>query len=248
MQKYSFAEHFLELKNRVLKVVLFFTMFFGVSYCFKENIFEFFLGPLASLSGGVSRKIIYTGLAEAFFSYVKLSSFVAFAVTVPFACYQFYAFIAPGLHRFEKNIIAMMLTFSPLLFFCGLVFVFYFVMPKAWEFFLSYENNKISLPLVMEARISEYLSLVMQLTIAFGVAFQLPIFIVIFCILGVVGSSTLRQKRRFSIVIIFIIAAMLTPPDVISQIALAIPLLMLYEVSIMLCVLVENRENKNVRR
>ena len=241
MQKYTFKEHFIELKNRLMKIVLFFILFFGISYWFKENIYDFFLKPLVDLSVGVDRKIIYTGLAEAFFSYIKLSLFVASFITLPFICYQFYAFITPGLHKFEKRIVLTVLAFSPILFYCGSFFVFYVVMPRAWDFFLSYENNSMSLPLIMEARISEYLSLVMQLTVAFGAAFQLPVIMVILGVLGVVNSAMLKRRRRIAVVIIFIVAAIFTPPDVISQIALAIPLLILYEVSIMLCKLVENR-------
>lgn len=244
MQKYSFKEHFIELKNRFLKIVFCFLIFFCISYYFREHIYNFFLQPLADLSLSDSRKIIYTGLTEAFVSYIKLSFFVSLFATFPFICYQAYGFISPGLHKFEKKIIIILLSVSPLLFYLGVFFVFYFVMPKAWSFFLSYENGNAIVPLVMEARISEYLSLVMQMTFAFGVAFQLPVIMVILCILGIIDVTMLKQKRRISIVIIFIIAAILTPPDVISQIALAIPLLLLYEVSIILCNLVENRGSK----
>ncbi|MDP4708591.1 MAG: twin-arginine translocase subunit TatC [Rickettsiaceae bacterium] len=241
MQKYTFKEHFIELKKRFILIVCCFMIFFTISYLFKENIYDFFLKPLVDLSTNTDRKIIYTGLTEAFFSYIKLSIFVSFAATIPFICYQVYAFISPGLHVFEKRIVLTLLVFSPILFYCGGFFVFYIVMPRAWDFFLSYENNNMSLPLVMEARISEYLNLVMQLTMAFGAAFQLPIIMVILGIVGIVNSTGLKKQRRVAIVVIFIVAAIFTPPDVISQIALAIPLLILYEVSIMLCKLVENR-------
>lgn len=240
MRKYTFREHFIELKNCLLKVICFFLMTFIISYWFREDIYGFFLKPLADLSVEEGRKIIYTGLAEAFFAYIKLALFSAFVVTLPFICYQFYTFITPGLHHFEKRIVISMLIFSPILFYCGSLFVFYFVMPRAWNFFLSYENNSLELPLVMEARISEYLSLVIQLIIAFGATFQLPIVMVILGVLGIINSDTLKRKRRIAIVIIFIAAAIFTPPDVISQVALAVPLLLLYEVSIILCKLLEN--------
>lgn len=244
LQKYTFKEHFIELKNCFLKIVVFFIMFLGISYWFRENLYELFLKPLVDLSTETDRKIIYTGLAEAFFSYIKLAVFVAFSITLPFICYQIYSFISPGLQGFEKKITATMLVFSPILFYCGGFFVFYIVMPRAWEFFLSYENNNIGLPLVLEARISEYLSLVIQLMVAFGSAFQLPIIMVILSVTGIIDSDMLKRKRRISIVIVFIVAAIFTPPDVISQIALAIPLLFLYEVSIMLCKLVERKRIK----
>lgn len=241
MQKYTLKEHLLEIKKRFLVVFVFFIAAFALCYSFREEIFEIFLTPLADILDREGRRIIYTGLAEAFFSYIKLSIFVAFSFIIPLICYQLYAFIAPGLLVGEKNLIILILSLSPILFYIGGFFVFYFVMPRAWEFFLSYENNNINIPLVLEARISEYLGLVIQLTFAFGVAFQLPVIMVILDILGIISSDFLKKKRRLSIVIIFILAAIFTPPDVISQIALAIPLLLLYEISIILCKMVENK-------
>jgi sec-independent protein translocase protein TatC len=241
MQRYTFKEHFIELKNRLLRIICFFIISFGVCYYFIDEIYNFFLSPLSSLISDGNRKIIYTGLTEAFFSYIKLAIFSAFCITLPVICYQCYAFVTPGLILREKRIVSATLGLSPILFYLGGLFVFYFVMPRAWEFFLSYENSDIILPLVLEARISEYLSLVIQLTLAFGIAFQLPIIMVILAVIGLVSSHALKEKRRIAIVIIFIIAAIFTPPDVISQIALAIPLLLLYEVSILLCKLVEKK-------
>lgn len=241
MQKYTLKEHLLEIKKRFLFVFVSFIAAFALCYSFKEEVFEVFLTPLTDILDREGRRIIYTGLAEAFFSYIKLSIFVAFSIVIPVICYQLYAFIAPGLLACEKKLIILILSFSPILFYIGSFFVFYFVMPRAWEFFLSYENNNINIPLVLEARISEYLDLVIQLTFAFGMAFQLPVIMVILAMLGLISSDFLKDRRRVSIVIIFILAAIFTPPDVISQIALAIPLLLLYEISIILCKLVENK-------
>lgn len=242
MQKYSFKEHFLELKNRLLIISVLFFFLFALSYYFSDNIYDLLLNPLVENSKNSLRKIIYTGLAEAFFSYLKLSLFSAFLLILPIICYQFYAFIKPGLHEFEQKILKTILFFSPLLFYGAAFFVFYFVMPRAWEFFLSYENSNLTLPLVMEARISEYLDLTIQLMMVFGLAFQLPIIMIILSILGLIDAGFLKRKRRIAIVLIFIIAAIFTPPDVISQIALAIPLIFLYEISIIFCKLVENKK------
>jgi sec-independent protein translocase protein TatC len=244
VQKYTFKEHFIELKKRLLIVFAFFLIAFAFCYAFRDEIYSFFLSPLVDVSERDSRKIIYTGLAEAFFSYIKLSIFSAFCITIPMICYQIYTFIAPGLLQTEKTLVKLVMYSSPLLFYVGSFFVFYFVMPRAWEFFLSYENNSAGIPLVLEARISEYLELVMQFTFAFGMAFQLPVIMVILGAMGLIHSNSLQTKRRVAIVIIFIVSAIFTPPDVISQIALAIPLLLLYEVSIILCKLVENRRLK----
>ncbi len=241
MKKYTFREHFRELKRRFLQLFGMFIIAFGLCYWFSDNIYRIILSPLIEITGDNSRKIIYTSLTEAFFSYIKLSAFAAFILVFPFCCYQVYAFIRPGLHKEEGKIIASVLSLSPLLFYFGCFFMFYLVMPNAWLFFISYENVDVGLPLVLEARISEYLSLVIQLTLAFGISFQLPIIMIILSAIGLVSTDSLKRKRRVAIVIIFIVAAILTPPDVFSQIALAIPLLLLYEVSILLCKLLEKK-------
>jgi sec-independent protein translocase protein TatC len=181
----------------------------------------------------------------AFFTYLKLSLWAAFLIIIPVISYQLYRFISPGLLKNEKTIILPTLVISPLLFYLGGVFVFYLVMPNAWQFFLSFENLDSSMPIILEARISEYLTVVMQLITAFGLAFELPVIMLILSVLELVSAQGLRNKRRLAIVIIFIIAAILTPPDVLSQISLAIPLILLYEISIVICNLIENRSKKN---
>jgi sec-independent protein translocase protein TatC len=195
VQKFTLREHFLELKFRLIKIILFFVIAFLVSYYYSDNIYQFLLKPLFDNSSG-ERKVIYTGLAEAFITYLKLGAFVGFLSTIPVICWQVYFFLAPGLHKYEKHIIFFVLAFSPLLFFCGAGFVFYLVMPKAWQFFLSFENKNAILPLVLEARISEYLSLVMQLIVAFGLAFQMPVVMVILGVLGIVSSESLKKKEE----------------------------------------------------
>ncbi len=179
--------------------------------------------------------MIYTGMSEAFFTYLKLSIWSAFLIIIPVIAYNIYAFISPGLMKHEKAIILPTFIVAPILFYLGGFFVFYAVMPRAWIFFLSFEDTTTSLPIVLEARISEYLSIVMQLVTAFGLAFELPVIMLILCVLDLISSNSLKSKRRFAVVIIFIISAILTPPDVLSQIALAIPLILLYEVSIIIC-------------
>ena len=144
-------------------------------------------------------------------------------------------------HREERKIIAGVLSLSPILFYSGCFFMFYLVMPNAWLFFISYEKVDVGVPLVLEARISEYLSLVIQLMLAFGLSFQLPIVMIVLSSIGLISTEALKRKRRIAIVIIFVVAAILTPPDVFSQIALAIPLLLLYEFSILLCKLLEKK-------
>ena len=241
MQKYTFKEHFLELKKRFLIVITFFICAFICCYYFSDNIYGFILKHLAKVAGVNERKVIYTGMAEAFFTYLKLSFWSAFLIIIPIISHQLYAFLSPGLLKDEKAIILPTLIAAPLLFYLGGSFVFYLVIPNAWQFFLSFEDHNSLLPIVLEARISEYLSIVMQLITAFGIAFELPVLMLILSVLKLIPAQGLRNKRRFAIVIIFIIAAILTPPDVLSQIALAIPLIVLYEISIIICNLIENR-------
>lgn len=249
IKKLRIADHLLELKNRLLKVATIFIVLFALCYYFSEYIYDFLLQPLAdsyknkSYNNNELRKVIYTGLGEAFFTYIKLASFTSFMIIIPFISQQIYLFISPALYKREKLIAIPIFFMSPILFWAGGIFVFYYVMPKAWQFFLSFENSNATLPMILEARISEYLSLVIQLMIAFGLAFQLPVILLILNLLGMVSVAQLKQKRRIAIVVNFIIAGILTPPDVISQFALAIPLLLLYETSIIMCKFIENRKN-----
>ncbi len=226
--------HFIELKSRFLKTAVFFFMCFTISYYFKEQIYLYLVSPL-------ERKIIYTGLTEAFFTYIKITAFIAFILTIPMIALQTYCFISPGLYKKEREIALVILSCAPLLFLAGGGFVFYFVIPKAWHFFLSFELSDSISPLVLEPRISEYLNLVIELIIAFGLAFQIPIIFAILALMKIVTADFLSRKRRPAIVIIFIIAGIITPPDALSQIALAIPMLLLYEISIVSCKFLENR-------
>jgi len=191
-----------------------------------------------------TRKIIYTGLTEAFFSYIKLAAFSSFMIIVPFIAIETYLFIKPGLYKSEKKIAASLLFFSPILFWFGAIFVYCYVMPNAWKYFLSFEHSNASTTIVLEAKISEYLNLVTQLIIAFGCAFQIPIIMLILTLIRIVQVETLKKNRRLAIVINFIISGILAPPDIISQFILAIPMLLLYEISIILCKYIQNKERE----
>lgn len=229
----TLTEHLRELKLRFFYVSIVFFLSFALGYYFVEEIYAFLLSPLKENWGSSGKTLIYTNLTEIFFSYLKLAYYIAVFVTLPFLLSQVYIFIAPGLYKNEKKALLPFLTISPLLFIIGGIFVYYFIFPMAWKFFLGFENlHSDILPMRLEAKVSEYLNIVINLIIAFGLAFQLPILLILLAKIGLIDEKILKDKRKFAIVIIFIVAAVLTPPDAISQIGLAIVMIMLYELSI----------------
>lgn len=248
MHKYPLSFHFKELKTRLVYILVSYVMAVAVIYYFSSDIYQFLAEPLSVSTDGVRpAKIIYTSLTEVFFSYLSLSTTLGFLFTMPIIAYNFYKFIEPGLYKHEKRLAVIILGLAPILYWLGILFCYFLVIPKAWAFFISFEKHNVNIPIVLEARVSEYLQLVVDLTFAFGVAFQVPVVLLILTLLGVISSQTLEDKRRFAIVIIFIIGGILTPPDIFSQFALAIPMLLLYEISIRLSKIIENKGNINVR-
>ena len=238
----SFESHLEELKVRLIKSLIFFIIFIVISFTFSNSLYDFLAKPLlqalSSHSSNLERKLIFTGITEAFMTHMKLSVFMAFGFSFPYFIFQFYSFIAPGLYIKEKKLLVPFLIASVALFFLGILVAYYLVAPLACEFFLTFENQlsfKDNIfPVLLEARISEYLSTIIQLTISFGLVFQLPILLVLLSKLGLITLSQLIKYRRQAIVANFILAAIITPPDVISQICLAIPMVFLYELSIFL--------------
>ena len=196
---------------------------------------------------GTNRRLIFTALQETFLTYLKVSFFTAFFVTCPFILMQIWKFIAPGLYKHEKIAIMPYLILTPILFLLGGMLVYYLIMPLAIKFFLSFESTGLStnLPIQLEAKVNEYLSLVMKLIFAFGLSFQLPVVLSLLARVGIVDSQFLKDRRKYVVVIIFAAAALLTPPDPITQIGLAIPLLILYELSIFSVKFIENKNLKN---
>jgi sec-independent protein translocase protein TatC len=241
--KMPLLEHLLELRTRLIYCFVALIIMFFIAYGFSEHIYAFLVQPLADImhkSGG-QRRLIYTALHEAFFTYLKVSFFAAMFVSFPFIAMQFWRFVAPGLYKHEKRTLAPFLVATPVLFFMGGALVYYLIFPMAWQFFLGFETTGVdgSLPIQLEAKVDQYLSLVMQLIFAFGLCFELPVVITLLARIGIVNSKGLRAKRKYAIVIAFVAAAILTPPDVISQIGLAVPTIMLYEISIWCARLVE---------
>jgi len=243
-QESGFISHLAELRKRLIHSFIFLIVFFLVCYVFAENIYGFLVDPFAQAvkDDGTNRRLIFTALQETFLTYLKVSFFVAFFVTFPFILIQIWKFVAPGLYKHEKTAILPYLVLTPILFFLGGMLVYYLIMPLAIKFFLSFESTGLetTLPIQLEAKVNEYLSLVMKLIFAFGISFQLPIILSLLARIGIVDSKFLKSRRKYVVVIIFAAAALLTPPDPITQIGLAIPLLILYELSIFSVKLIEN--------
>ena len=244
--KQPLLSHLSELRSRLIKTLIMLTVFFVIFYIFADNIYNFLVQPYASaVEGEAGRRLIFTALHETFFTYIRVALFASLFISLPFLLIQLWIFIAPGLYRNEKNIVIPYLIATPLLFVLGSALVYYVIMPLAIKFFLSFETiggNGV-LPIQLEAKVNEYLSLVMRLIIAFGLSFQLPVALTLMARVGFVSASSLRKNRKYVIVGVFAMAALLTPPDPISQIGLGIPILILYELSIYAVSLIENSKN-----
>jgi sec-independent protein translocase protein TatC len=239
----SLVDHLIELRNRLIISLAALVVACLVCYLFAEDIYGFLVRPLADQLGP-DRRMIYTGLTEAFFTYMKVAFFAGAFLCFPVIAGQIYLFVAPGLYKKEKSAFLPFLVATPILFIMGAALVYYLIFPMAWHFFLSFETAALGgtgPAIQLEQKVSEYLSLSMTLIFAFGIAFQLPVALTLLAKVGIVSSQQLASGRRFAIVGVFIAAAILTPPDVISQVGLAVPLLALYEISILLAKYVERK-------
>ncbi len=244
--------HLIELRDRLKWAVLFFFITFCACYYFANSIYNFLVDPLYQIyikNGIENPRMIYTALTEAFFTYLKVSFYGALFISFPILAMQIYKFAAPGLYKNEKRAFLPFLIATPVLFALGAALVYYFIFPLAWNFFLGFQTSTVEsgMAIELEAKVNEYLSLVLKLMFAFGLAFQIPVALTLLARAGLVNSSQLKKRRKYAIVIAFVVAAILTPPDLISQIGLGIPIIILFEISIYLAAFFENK-NTNKKK
>ena len=226
-EKLPITDHIEELRWRLIKCVIAVGVGFVATYAFKERIFEFLVAPLARVLPENSH-LIYTSLPEAFITYLKVAFFSGLVLSAPVIFYQLWKFIMPGLYENERRYVLPFMIVATLFFVTGVSFAYYVVFPYGFQFFLGFQTDSIAAMPAMK----EYLGFVMKLMLAFGITFELPVIMFFLAKMGIVGPQVLKKNRKYAILIVFVVAAILTPPDVISQTLLAIPLLILYEVSI----------------
>ncbi len=235
-------QHFAELKKRIFFCCLFFVFSFGINYFFVDYIIYFIAKPLLKI---IDNNMIYNSIAEPFFIYLSVAFSVSIGLSIPFFMLQIYLFMAPGLYSNEKKWAIIIGIAFCLMFLLGCSVLYYGILPLGIKFLIHF-NQSQELVLNLQAKLSDYIQMITHLIIGFGFAFELPVLLVVLAKLGVITHLHLRKARRFAIVLIFIIAAIVTPPDVLSQVILGSIMMIFYEITILICKLVEKRTEHNI--
>lgn len=230
MKKMTMMQHFAELRRRILWTVLFFVVVFGLGWVVAPFVQEFLTAPL--INAWDDTQLLYTGITDGLMINLSLALLVAVMMTIPFALYQIWAFVAPGLHKNERDFVVPIFVLSPILFLVGAAFAFYLLFPTVFKFFLEL-NEMAPVPAIIMPVARDYLTFTIRMLKVFGIAFQLPLVMVLLNRAGVLARERVIAMRRYAIIIIVIAAAVLTPPDVVSQILLAVPMWALFEISIL---------------
>jgi sec-independent protein translocase protein TatC len=244
----SLIDHLVELRSRLIKTLVFLVMAIGVCFFFSEDIFIILLYPLYKALGS-QVTVSYFAPHEAFFVYMNLSLYSGLILTVPIILHQLWAFISPGLYYSEQKIVRPFLLFAPIMFITGGIFAYWIVLPNALEFFASFQTSvstqttQSAINITQQIRVQDYAHFVLSFILVFGLAFELPIILILLGLFKVINTYQLKKFRKYAVISMMTVSAMVTPPDLLSMFALYIPLQLLYEVSIYIIKLYERTEN-----
>ncbi|MBL3284551.1 Sec-independent protein translocase protein TatC [Rickettsiales endosymbiont of Paramecium tredecaurelia] len=232
-----FAQDLRELRVRLIYCCIIFIFFFIAAYHYAQDLCAFLIAPLLQTAQEQNKTcmLIYTNPTEYFCCHLKVSAILAFFCSAPLLLHQIYLFLRPGLYERERAKIVGLFIITPLLFYAGAAFAIFYILPKAWHFLVSFENLNQQIPIALQPKINEYLNLTIGLIALFGLLFQIPIILAILYVIGLVNTNSLRRGRKWFILCSFVVSGIVTPPDLLSQLLMAIPAILLYEAFLLFC-------------